>query len=64
MGLKHSYLCGCFGVALSNFICFISTLSLSFLFVSASFSLPLFLGPLITPVNVRGEVLGQVSSSS
>ena len=64
MRLKHPCLYGCFGVALSNCSCSASLLSPSFFSIYASLYLPLFLGPLITPINVRGEVLGQVFSSS
>ena len=64
MGLKHSCLYGCFGIALSNCSCSTSLLSPSSFSISAFLSMPLFLGPLITPINVRGDVLGHVSSSS
>ena len=64
MGLKYCCLYGCSRVALSNCSFSTSLLSPSYFSIYAYLSLPLFLGPMITPINVRGEVLGHVSFSS
>ena len=45
----------------AGFDIFLHHVSLS---ISASLSLPLFLGPLVIPISVRGEVLRHFSSSS
>ena len=63
MGLKLLCISYCSRAGLSN-----RTSSFSFSspssFVFISFSLPLFFGPFITPVSVRVEALGHVSSFS
>ena len=48
----------------SGWGCCISTGSSSSLTASTCLPLFIFLGPLVIPVNVRGDVLGQFSSSS
>ena len=63
---RLTLLCFCWssGASLSSCGCFISNGSSSSLTASTYLPLPLFLGPLVIPVSVRGDVLGQFSSSS
>ena len=63
MGIKFPCLSCCSSARLSNCIGSFSLSSPSSS-VSTSFSLPIFFGPLVTLVNVKGEALGHVYSSS
>ena len=57
-------LCGSSGASSSGWGCCLYNGSSSSLIASTCLPLFLFLGPLVIPVNVRGDVLGQFSSSS
>ena len=62
--LKLCYLCGNFRASPLGCGCCIFAGSFSSLTAYICLPLFLFLGPLVIPFNVKGDVLGQFSSSS